>query len=154
MNLVLGKEEGVIKDSRFTTNLLLAWLKTNFTLTSKRIVGYKPNTLLGAIPLGKTEVTYPIKSVASVGVSTKFHLSRFLLGGLLAAAGFLSVADSLGIGILLVLLGAVPLFNCFTSTLNISNNAGQVHHIEISILEKDKVQEFATTVNTTIAESA
>ena len=154
MSFVLGKDEESIETKDFTTNLVLAWLKTNFTITSKRIVGYKPNTLLGLIPLGKVEVTYPLKNIASVGVSTKFHVKRFIFGIILVLIGLNTLGDSFLTGLILLLLGALPLLNSYTSTFNISNNAGQSHLIEISILEKSKVQDFVNSVNKTIADVA
>ncbi|MFG6146828.1 hypothetical protein [Halobacillus sp. B23F22_1] len=80
MNLPLGKDEEITSSERFTTNLVLSWLKTDFSLTNKRLIGFQPNTLLGVFPLGKSEVTYPLKNVASVGVSTKLHVRRFIIG--------------------------------------------------------------------------
>jgi hypothetical protein len=35
---------------------------------------------MGVIPLEKNEVSYPLKNIASVGVSTKFHFKRFFIG--------------------------------------------------------------------------
>lgn len=154
MSFVLGKDEETIETKEFTTNLVLAWLKTNFTITSKRLVGYNPNTLFGLIPLGKVEITYPLKNIASVGVSTKFHFKRFFIGLLLFLTGISTLGSSILGGLILLSLGALLLLNSYTSTLNISNSAGQSHMIEISILEKTKVEDFANTVNKSVADVA
>lgn len=154
LNVVLGKDEEIKKTENFTTNLVLNWLKTDFSLTTKRIIGYQPNTLLGVFPLGKKEITYPLKNIAGVGVSTKFHFKRFIIGLILVFIGFSMMGDSFLGGLILLIIGALPLFNSFTSTLSITNNAGQSHLIEMSILEKDKVQDFVNKVNISIAEIA
>jgi uncharacterized membrane protein YidH (DUF202 family) len=151
MGFVLGKDEVQVDEKQFTANLLLAWLKTDFTITSKRIVGEQPNTLLGLIPFGKKEVTYPLKNIASVSVSTKFHAKRFVLGLFL---GFLGIATLDGVGFIFLLLAVLPLLNCFTSSLDIRNNSGQATNLELSILEKDKVKDFVKQVNTCIADVA
>lgn len=154
MSIVLSKDEQIVDTQEFTTNLILSWIKTKFSLTSKRIVGSEPNTLFGAIPLGSKEITYPLKSIAGVGVSTKFHFKRLLLGLFLVFTGFGFLGDSFLVGLILLLLGALPLLNSYTSTLSITNNAGQSHNIEMSILEKDKVQDFVQKTNNSIAEIA
>jgi hypothetical protein len=154
MNIALGKDEEKSVSEKFTTNLVLSWLKTDFSLTNKRLVGFQPNTLLGVFPLGKSEVTYPLKNIASVGVSTEFHLKRFILGIILVLVGLGMFGDSFLGGLILLAIGALPLLNSFTSTMVITNNGGQTVGIEISILEKDKVQQFVNKVNVGISEVA
>ncbi|WP_156290979.1 hypothetical protein [Oceanobacillus salinisoli] len=154
MGIVLGNDESVVKEDNFTTNLVLSWLKTNFSLTSKRVIGYQPNTLLGVFPLGKKEITYPLKNLASVSVSTKFHFKRLIIGLILCLIGLGMFGDSFLGGLILLILGALPLLNCYTSAMAITNNAGQSHYIEMSILEKDKVQSFVNDVNISVADLA
>jgi hypothetical protein len=72
MSTILGKDERIIKEATFTANLILFWLKANYTLTNKRVTGHTPNTLLGLIPLGKAQIAQPLKTIASVASSTKF----------------------------------------------------------------------------------
>ncbi|WP_101841945.1 hypothetical protein [Halobacillus sp. Marseille-P3879] len=135
MNLPLGKDEEVTSSEKFTTNLVLSWLKTDFSL--KRLVGLQPNTLLGVFPFGKSKVSYPLKNVASVGVSTKLHLRR--------------LGDSFLGGLILLAIGSLPLLNSYTSRMITPNNAGHPVRIEISILEKDKVQQFVNKVISDVA---
>jgi hypothetical protein len=59
MSTVLGKDEKSIREDVFTANLVLFWLKANYTLTNKRVTGDTPNTLLGLIPLGKAQIAQP-----------------------------------------------------------------------------------------------
>lgn len=154
MSLVMGKDEVVNKSQRFTTNLVLSWLKTDLSLTNKRVVGYQPNTLFGVIPLGRNEVSYPLKNVSSVGVSTRLHLKRLILGLILVFIGLGMFGDSFLGGLILLVIGALPLLNSFTSKMTITNNAGQPVVMEISILEKDKVQKFVNDVNVGISDIA
>ncbi|KYC84227.1 hypothetical protein MXL46_15365 [Heyndrickxia sporothermodurans] len=58
MNITLGKDERVTSSEQFTTNLVLSWLKADFSLTNKRVVGFQPNTLFGLFPLGRNEVSF------------------------------------------------------------------------------------------------
>lgn len=143
-------EENVVNSSEFTTNLMLFWLKAKFTLTTKRINGFTPNTILGLIPLGKNEITFPTNKIAGVSVSTKFHLSRLLIGGFVFLFGLGLLSKSFFLAILVILFGLGSLLNCYTSRLMITNNAGQSPNIEISILEKSKLQNFANEINDSI----
>ncbi|WP_188206904.1 hypothetical protein [Alkalibacillus aidingensis] len=154
MNIALGKDEEVTSKGNFITNLVLAWLKTDFSLTNKRFIGFQPNTLLGVFPLGKKEISYPLKNIASVGVSTQFHLKRFILGLILVFIGLAMFGDSFLGGLILLAVGILPLLNSFTTTMGVTNNAGQVVNIEMSILEKDKVQQFINEVNIAISDAA
>lgn len=152
MSLVLGKDEEMIEKKQFTTNLILAWLKTDFTLTTKRIAGHEPNTLFGLVPLGRREVTFPLKNVASVGVSTKFHFKRFVIGAIVALIGLSMMGSSFIGGLILLLLGLIPLLNSYSSSLSYTNNAGHTSYVEMSILEKEKAQQFVNQINTSIAD--
>lgn len=154
MSLVMGKNESISKSQSFTTNLVLAWLKMDLSLTNKRVVGYQPNTLFGVIPLGRNEVSYPLKNIASVAVSTKLHIGRLLVGLILVYFSLLLFGDSFFGGLILLLIGLLPLLNCFTSKMVIINNAGHPVIMEISILEKDKLQNFVNDVNVAISDIA
>lgn len=149
MSTILGKDEQKIKEATFTANLILFWLKANYVLTSKRITGHTPNTLFGLIPLGKAQVAQPLKTIASVTSSTKFSFMRLLIGLILVIAGFALISS---FGIILLILGAVNILNCYTATFVITNNGGQSVGYEISILEKSKVVEFVNEINTVIAD--
>lgn len=74
---------------------------------------------------------------------------RLIIGLILLIVG-LSLITSYGI--LILILGAVNLLNCYTATFVITNNSGQSVGYEISILEKAKVEEFVNEVNTVISE--
>ncbi|SFS41304.1 hypothetical protein [Paenibacillus sp. 453mf] len=154
MSIVLGKEESLVDKKQFTTNLILAWLKTDFTLTSKRIAGHQPNTLFGLIPIGKKEVTFPLKNVSSVGVSTKFHLRRFIFGGVITLIGLSILGGSFFGGLIVTLLGLIPLLNSYTASISYTNNAGHTSSIEMSILEKEKAEQFVQQINLSIADIA
>lgn len=149
MSTILGKDEQKIKEATFTANLILFWLKANYVLTNKRVTGQSPNTLFGLIPLGKGQIAQPLKTIASVTSSTKFSFMRLLIGLILVFAGVYFITS---FGIILLLLGAINILNCYTATFVITNNAGQPEGYEISILEKSKVEEFVNEVNTVIAD--
>ncbi len=152
MSTILGKDEQKIKEATFTANLILFWLKANYVLTNKRVTGHTPNTFLGLIPLGKAQISQPLKTIASVTSSTKFSFFRLIIGVVFLVIGFSVMGSSLPGGIILLILGAINILNCFTATFVITNNAGQSTGYEISILEKSKVIAFTNEVNTVIAD--
>jgi hypothetical protein len=152
MSTVLGKDEKIEYESTFTANLILFWLKANYVLTNKRVTGDTPNTLLGLIPLGKAQIAQPLKTIASVSSSTKFSILRLIIGLIFVGIGFNVLGSSLLGGLILLLIGAINVLNCYTATFVITNNSGQSAGYEISILEKAKVQDFVNRINTVIAE--
>lgn len=145
------KQENVIMGGKYRSNLLLPWLTTDLSLTNKRFTGYDRNTTLGLIPLGKNEITIPIKQISSIGISTKFHFKRFIFGLLFTLFGIVNLLSLELSGLILLIIGLVPLLNSYTTSIQISNNAGQRFAISISILEKGNLQGFASTANNTIA---
>lgn len=152
MSTILGKDEQKIKEATFTANLILFWLKANYVLTNKRVTGHTPNTLFGLIPLGKAQIAQPLKTIASVATSTKFSFFRLIIGVVFLVIGFSVMGSSFIGGIILLILAAINILNCFTATFVITNNAGQSTGYEISILEKSKVVAFTNEVNTIIAD--
>lgn len=152
MSTILGKDEQKIKEATFTANLILFWLKANYVLTNKRVTGHTPNTLFGLIPLGKAQIAQPLKTIASVASSTNFSFWRLIIGVVFLVIGFSVMGSSFIGGIILLILGAINVLNCFTATFVITNNAGQSVGYEISILEKSKVVAFTNEVNTVIAD--
>lgn len=146
-----ASQEQVLESREFTTNLALFWLKTHFELTTKRVRGNAPNTFLGIVPLGKYEITFPLRNVAGVSSSTKFYFKRFVVGVVLILIGLSFVGDSLFIGLLLLLVGAIAVLNCYVSRFTITNNAGQSPTVDLSILEKEKVRRFVAEVNEQVA---
>lgn len=150
MSTVLAKEEKQVRTDSFTANLILFWLKANYTLTNKRVTGNSPNTFLGLIPLGNNEFSQPLKTIASVSSSTQFKFKVFIFALILLIGGF-AMIDSI-IGFVLIFFGAINLLNSYTSIFLVTNNAGQSEGYEISILEQSKVKEFVDQVNTVIAD--
>ena len=150
MSIVLGKDENVIREDVFTTNLALFWLKSNFSLTNKRVTGQSPNTLFGLIPLGKHDIAQPLKNITSIACSTKFYIGRLVLGLFLIFIG-IAIQNIYSL-IILILPGLILLLNSYTTTMQIASNNVSAQTFEISILEKAKVESFVTQMNTTVSE--
>lgn len=149
LDIVLGKDESIIRHDAFTTNLILFWLKSNFELTNRRVAGESPNTLFGIIPLGKLEISQPLQNITSVACNTKFHIGRLIIG-LFFVLMFLGAQNAATF--ILLLFGFVFLANSYTSRIAIASNNMSAQSFEISILEKAKVENFVTNINTVLTE--
>lgn len=153
MNTTLGKDEAVIKEIKFSPNLFLFWLKADYTLTNKRLTGQQPNTLFGLIPLGKRNVSQPLRTIASVACVTKFWFKRLLVGllFLVIGVGVMAEASFIG-GLVLVVIGLGGVLNCYTAYFNVTNNAGQELGCEVIITAQAEVEAFANEMNQVISE--
>lgn len=153
MNNTLGKDEAVIKEITFSPNLFLFWLKAHYALTNKRLTGQQPNTLLGLIPLGKRNVSQPLRTIASVACVTKFWFKRLLVGlfFLVIGVGVMAEASFIG-GLVLTLIGVGGVLNCYTAYFNVTNNAGQELGCEVIITAQAEVESFANEMNQVISE--
>lgn len=154
MNFVLGKEESVIKESSFRPNLVLSWLRSEMAVTNKRVLGSSRNTLLGLIPFGKNEISYPIKNISSVSISSKFYFGRFIIGLILLFIGLSTIGSSFLGGLFFLIIGALPLANSFMSRLIISPNSGNPDKLDVTFLDKETIQSFSNVVNVTISENS
>jgi len=156
MQLQLLKEEQLVSEEAMSTSLLFFWLKSKFVLTSKRIVGEEPNTLLGLIPLGKKDISFPINKIAGVASDTKFHFGRLLFGTSIFIIGlFLFGTESPVaklIALLLLIAGLIKILNCYTSFFVISNSGGQNTGVELSILERSKIKQLVQAINEKVIE--
>ena len=105
------------------------------------------------IPLGKAQVNQPLKTIASVNSETKFYFKKFIIGLVLAIAGFAVMSETFAGGLIALIFGVVILLNSFMSRFVIMNNGGQQVGYSLTWLEKSKVQQFVNEINTIIAES-
>ncbi|WP_164479037.1 DUF2510 domain-containing protein [Nakamurella antarctica] len=112
-------------------------------MSSMRIVGSSPNTVLGLIPLGSDDFQVPLNNVANVGVNSRWSIFRALFGIIFMVAG-LQIGDA---GLILALLGLSMLLNSASAALTIDNNGGGRSTVTVSFLEKKKLEKFRETVN-------
>jgi hypothetical protein len=147
-NLKFAPGETSVNAVSFSPNVLLFWLKTEIAVTTRRLLQRQPNTLFNVIPLGFKDAAFPLNNIASVGVEVKFSLRSFLCGLILDVVGLALLGKTPLIGIVLVFLGLALLATCFTAALGVTNTAGGVNYLRVSVFEKSKLQQFRDEVNT------
>ena len=151
MDTILGKNENKITDAVFTKNMIFFWRKSRFSLTSKKLTGQVPNTILWIIPAGKYEIVHPVKSISSVGCTTKVHPFRFILGILLLFCA--AVIHSFGSLIVYGVPASILLLNSYTTRFEIFTNTARPQDFEVSILEKEKMKCFVSCITNLITKS-
>lgn len=139
-------EENVIEES-FSPSVILFWLKTRMGVSSTRIATTSSNTLLGLIPLGYADAMYPLTNVAGVGVNTKLSVTRLIFGLVLLGMGGAAMDAGAVLGFVVLILAISMLANAMSATLQITNNAGGVSTVGVSILEKAKLEQFREQIN-------
>jgi hypothetical protein len=146
-NLKFAPGETSVKEDSFSPNVLLFWLKTEIAVTTRRLVQHQPNTLLNVIPLGFQDAAFPLNNIASVGVEVKFSLRSFIAGVFLSILGLAFLGKSAAVGLVLLVLGLSQLATCFSAALGITNTAGGVNYVRVSVFEKTKLEQFRDEVN-------
>jgi hypothetical protein len=144
-NLAIG--ETTIARELFSPSPVLFWLKTEMTVTEKRITGRQPNTFAGIIPLGSEQILFPLKQVSAVGVSTTVKPVRMVFGIILFIAGLGIVGSSALPGLILALVGALMFVGGLRCALVVTNNAGVRHNVTVTLFEKSRLAAFAAKVN-------
>ena len=135
--------ETVIARESFSPSPVLFWLKTELSVTEKRITGRQPNTFAGVVPLGSSNVLFPLKQVSAINVDTHIKPIKMLLGVVLVIAGLSMFGSSFFGGLLVLLIGAVVFTSGLTCALTITNNAGGTTEVVATLFEKTKLQAFA-----------
>lgn len=150
-NIIFAPGEQSAAEVSVHPSLIAFWLKTTLSVTNRRVVGNVPNTLMGVIPVGNQNISYPLSGVAGVTVNTKFHFGRFLIGVLLVIFSFVAFGSGSGggvlFGVLLLALGVVGVLNAFAAGLEITNNGGGSQTVDVSMLDKARLREFVECVN-------
>lgn len=146
-NLQFAAGEQNVAEVSVSPSVLLFWLKTHLGVSSTRVVTKETNTILGIIPMGSSDHTYPLTNVAGAGVNSKVHVFRGLLGAVLALTGLSSFGDSALGALVLLLLGISMLANTVDATLTLQNNGGGSSVIRVSALEKAKLASFREEIN-------
>lgn len=135
-------EKDIIGD-RFSPSVVIFWLKTSIAASSTRIQYKAPNTLFGLIPLGASTKTIPLRNIAAVDTNTKFNLGSFLWGMVFLFIGFGMFSSSMAAGVICLIIAAANLANMMSATLTFRDPSGGANTITVSILEKDKLMDFA-----------
>ncbi len=153
MNTTLGRDETIIKEATFSPNFLLFWLKAHYVLTNKRLTGQAPNTLAGVIPLGKRNISQPLKTIASVSSVSKFWFSRLITGLVFLTIGMVMMAEISGfVGLLITLAGVGFVLTSYTAYFNVLNNGAQNLGTEVVITGQAEVEAFANEINQVLSD--
>lgn len=145
-NLHFAPGESNVHVAKFSPSVILFWLKTELGVTNTRIASKRANSLLGVIPLGYAEETFPLANTAGVGVEIKFSLGRAIFGFILLIVGLSNL--NAFFGWLALLLAISLILNAMSAVMKIKNNGGGETRLQVSILEKAKLEQFRNEVNT------
>jgi hypothetical protein len=147
----LGQNESVVTTIKIPAT---PFTKSEYQLTSKRLIAETRGAFFGLIPTSKSTQTYPLKNVAGVELNTKVKLFTMFMGVLFIGAGVMGLKDFGGIALLWMLGGLLMMVAAFPGFLVISNNAGQKMRHVVWITGRGAAHEFVQTINQQIAELA
>lgn len=143
--VTLAPGEQPLARGSFMFSNVLFFLHWRMAVTSKRLVGLTPNTVLGVIPLGSTQVSYPLAAIAGVTVRTRYSVF-WLIIGLLFVIGGLGQAN-----VVVMFLGVLALAAAFRAEISVTNSGGQRTGHGVAFLDRASAATFAQQVNTAIA---
>ncbi len=143
--VTLTSDERVVAGGRFMFSNLLFFLHWRMAVTSKRLVGHTPNTILGVIPLGSTDVSYPLANIA--GVTTRTAYSFFwILVGVIFVLGGLGAPN-----VVALLIGLLAFLAAFNAEISVTNSGGGKTGHRIAFFDRGNARLFADDVNRAIA---
>lgn len=147
--LGLAKDENIVWSGEFPLSFTLYFLKTKAALTDRRVTWERPSTFLGIIPVGKLRETFPLSNIASVGTKTAIGVWRAIFGFLFLLVGLGSIGKG---GWLAAIIGLALLASAYQARLDVTNTGGQRYSIRIVATERARANQFADSINTTLAE--
>ena len=149
--VTLAADERVVASGTFRFSTLLFFLNWNMAVTSKRLVGKTPNTILGIIPLGSTNVSYPLPNIAGVVTKTRVSLPWILIGLILLLVG---LGGANGPNIVAIIIGLLGLAAAFHAQIFITNSGGGTIGHNVAFFDRGVAAKFVQEVNTAIAAHA
>ncbi len=155
--VVLAPGETVAAAGEYRVSNILFFLRWRMAVTNRRLIGRTPNTILGIIPLGSNQVSYPLANIAGVATRRAYSVISFLIGLILLLAGLGSLGgpnSSPGAGIILIVLGLLALVATIRVSIQVTNSGGQKIAHGIALSDRSAAQSFVNKVNTTIATHA
>jgi hypothetical protein len=145
----LGRNESVVSNYQLAYSLILFFLKSQFSVTNKRLIAVVPNLFL-IVPVGQQDVSYPLNNIATVACSTNLNVKKLLGGTILALVG---VSMKSFLGIIILLFGIIIAVSGFETVILIRNNSGARIVYSIAPWESDRAREIVDDLNQVIAEN-
>lgn len=133
----LGKNESLVSEYQLAYSLTTFFIKSSFTVTDKRFITVFPSLILGIIPVGKTDISYPLRNIATVACHTEIVFPKLIFGIILFLVGFSILSQSF-IGFLVLAFGIILVVSSFTTVIVVRNNAGARQVYSIAPWEKAK----------------
>ncbi len=138
---------------RLKQNILFPWLTTEVELTKNHLYVKQPKFIFTFIPAGKKVVSYPLRSISSVGIFSAFSRIRLWLN-ILRCIIFLTlnnliIADSwvTFFNIVFAVFQARFFYRLLRQAITFSNHASERVFIPVAFTERNKIQEIVSEVN-------
>jgi len=126
------------------TSVAAVWLHSNLTLSDTMVAATAPNTILGLVPAGRTDLSMPLNRISRMNVSTKFGPGSLLVTSVcVLVATYLEPALATGFW----LLALVALVTNYRMEFVITDVAGEVRGVDVSPLDRGEAELFVASVN-------
>jgi hypothetical protein len=145
----LGRNESVVSSYQLAYSLILFFLKSQFSVTTKRFIAVVPNLFL-FVPVGRQDVSYPLNNIATVACSTELRIKKLLGGTILALIG---ISMQSFLGFIVFFFGAIIAISSFQTVILIRNNSGARILYSIAPWESDRARKVVDELNQTIADN-
>jgi hypothetical protein len=145
--VTLASDEHVVAAGEFSQGNVLFFLRWRMAVTNKRLVGRTPNTVLGVIPLGSTQISYPIGAIAGITTGTRYSSLWAFIGVLFVV----TAAPGGRLNPVSIVIGLLAILASIRTQLSITNSGGQVTRHGVAIWNRTEARDFAQAVTTAVA---
>lgn len=146
-DIMLAPDEQGLYARDMRPNLALFWLRTRMQVTNRRVAFRYPNTILGLIPLGYEERSYPIGAVAGVNTAFKVNVVNLFSWMFTAFFSYFLLFNGSWTRIIPLTMAIIGILTAFQSSIRIQNNGGATIEADVSFVDKQALEDFASKAN-------
>jgi hypothetical protein len=148
--ITLAIDEHVVQAASFRFSIAHFFLSSRLVLTSKHLVGDRPNALFGLMTMGSETFSCSLLNLASARTRTEIRVLPLIIGLSMAAVGTSNLASYWPA----LLVGTFFCLAAFQAVLRVANRDGGFVDVKLSLSDKGKAQAFADRINATIAQTS
>lgn len=133
---LLVKDEKISSKRNFPVSIATFYINSTIVATNKRFIAHFPNTFLGILPLGFTDINMNLKQISSVTIRVQYYFFRLLIGALLILGSLGTLSENGAASIFWLIIGILLFGSGISPYISIGGAGGENVKVPVVFLEK------------------
>jgi len=143
---VAGQAQKVI----FALSTIFFWVKGSIKVDSRFVKVETKNTILGVIPAGQKNRTFPLKNLQEANLSSSYDVKAMFFGLVILIIGFFVMKANFLIALILMVIG-IAVFCAGIKTVLVIVSAGSEYAVDAPFFEKTKMNTIKDAIDEALA---